>query len=234
MDGAVYEWQLRDFKRASENVLKLCSYTCAVCTPDSRLIYAVGTDLKLKEIAESNINRDFDTGAIINQIALSNSGRVLFAGTEAGTLRLYRFPLTGEYAEVRAHSAPVTRLRVSPDDAFVFSVAEDASFFVFDLRDKDGRSAQLVRESVAFAEETLVTRSDLEEKTQALSPRLTLAPPLSATLAPRPSPLGSRPSHLSSALSPPLSPLACGESSRLLARPPLCRRWRSSSRRWRS
>ena len=31
MDGAVYE-QLKDFRRTSENVLKSCAYTCAVCT----------------------------------------------------------------------------------------------------------------------------------------------------------------------------------------------------------
>ena len=48
MDGAVYEWQLNGFKRVSENVLKSCAYTCAVCTPDARSIYAVGSDMKLK------------------------------------------------------------------------------------------------------------------------------------------------------------------------------------------
>ena len=40
MDGAVYE-QLR-ISPTSENVLKSCAYTCAVCTADARAIYAVG------------------------------------------------------------------------------------------------------------------------------------------------------------------------------------------------
>ena len=67
MDGAVYEWQLKDFKRISENVLKACSYTCAVCTADARSIFAVGSDRKMKEISDSNINKDFETGVVINQ-----------------------------------------------------------------------------------------------------------------------------------------------------------------------
>ena len=37
----------------SENVLKSCAYTCAVCTPDARTIYAVGSDHKLKETSDS-------------------------------------------------------------------------------------------------------------------------------------------------------------------------------------
>ena len=53
MDGAVYEWQVKETKRMSENVLKSCAYTCAVCAPDARTIYAVGSDHKLKETSDS-------------------------------------------------------------------------------------------------------------------------------------------------------------------------------------
>merc|ERR1719440_2487302 len=171
MDGAVYEWQLKDFRRTSENVLKSCAYTCAVCTADARAIYAVGSDRKLKEIADSNVTREIaDPASVqINQIVLSHSGRMLFAGTEAGTIRSYKFPLTGDYTEVQVHSAPVTRLRITADDAFLFSVAEDATVFLFDVRDKEGRSAKRDKEMMAFAEEILVTKTDLEEKTQTMT-----------------------------------------------------------------
>lgn len=169
MDGAVYEWLLKDFKRTSENVLKSCSYTCAVCSPDARSVYAVGSDMKMKEIADSNINKDFHTGTVITQIVLANSGRMLFAGTDVGTVRAYKFPLTGEYTEVQVHSAPVTRMRISPDDAYLFSAAEDASLFVFDVREKDARGAKRDKEATSYAEEILVTKSDLEEKTQSMA-----------------------------------------------------------------
>ena len=77
MDGAVYEWQLKDFKRTSENVLKSCSYTCAVCTSDARSIFAVGSDRKMKEISDSNVTKEIsDANSVqINQIVLSHSGR---------------------------------------------------------------------------------------------------------------------------------------------------------------
>lgn len=41
MDGAVYEWRLKDFKREKENVLKGVNYTSVLATPDCRQLYAV-------------------------------------------------------------------------------------------------------------------------------------------------------------------------------------------------
>lgn len=69
MDGAVYEWRLSDFKRSKENVLKGCNYTCAVCTPDCRTLYAVGSDKKLKEMEDTpasgtQVVKEIDTGSI--------------------------------------------------------------------------------------------------------------------------------------------------------------------------
>jgi len=166
MDGAVYEWQVKETKRTSENVLKSCAYTCAVCTADARSIFAVGSDHKLKEISDSNITREFDAACVINQIVLSHSGRMLFAGTELGTVRSYKYPLNGDFAEIQVHSAPITRLRITYDDAFLFTGSEDGTVYIFDVRDKEGRGAKRDKEMTAFAEEILVTKSDLEEKTQ--------------------------------------------------------------------
>eukprot|EP00976_Prorocentrum_cordatum_P089282 1187664-Prorocentrum_minimum.AAC.2 len=46
----------------------------------------------------------------------------------------------------------------------LFCVSDDGSLFVFDVRDKDGRAKAGKEAAVVFAEEVLVTRSDLEEK----------------------------------------------------------------------
>ena len=48
LDGAIYEWTIKDLKRISENVQKTCLYTCAICSEDGRAIYASGSDKKLK------------------------------------------------------------------------------------------------------------------------------------------------------------------------------------------
>lgn len=52
-----------------------CSYSCVVTTPDSKSLYAVGTDKKLKELEEvagtgTQITKELDTGVMVNSIAL--------------------------------------------------------------------------------------------------------------------------------------------------------------------
>ena len=53
---------------------------------------------------------------VLTQVVLSNSGRMLFAGTSGGTVRAIKFPLTdpGEWQEHQAHSTAVTRVVDQP------------------------------------------------------------------------------------------------------------------------
>lgn len=55
-DGAVYEWSLSSGKRETECVLKSCSYNCVTVSPDAKIIFAVGSDQTLKEIADSSVS----------------------------------------------------------------------------------------------------------------------------------------------------------------------------------
>ena len=55
-DGAVYEWNLSSGKRETECVLKSCSYNCVTVSPDAKIIFAVGSDQTLKEIADSSVS----------------------------------------------------------------------------------------------------------------------------------------------------------------------------------
>lgn len=55
MDGAVYEWNTLKGERLNENVLKSCSYMGVSLSPDSRTIFAVGTDHTLKEIQDCQV-----------------------------------------------------------------------------------------------------------------------------------------------------------------------------------
>lgn len=52
---------------------------------------------------------------------------------------------------------------MSYDDQYLFSVSEDGSFYVFKISEKEGRGLKRDKE-VTFAEEILITKSDLEEK----------------------------------------------------------------------
>ena len=165
VDGAVYEWTLKDFKREKENVFKGCNYTCVVSTPDARSILAVSSDCKLKEFDDAQDAKEYDTGTVLTQVALPTSAHALFAASEAGAVRAYKFPLTGEYQEYQCHAGSITRMCVSHDDSLLFCVSEDGCLAVFDVRD-GGRGAGKRDKELpsASTEEVLVTKSDLEEK----------------------------------------------------------------------
>ncbi|KAJ3408017.1 Cilia- and flagella-associated protein 57 [Chytriomyces hyalinus] len=170
-DGAVYSWITKDLKRDAEYILKNCSYTSAVCTPDGKAIYAVGSDRLLKEITDSAITCQLDGNEVLTEIAISNSGRMMVVGTGKGAIRSMKFPLTGEnedYQEHKVHSQSVTKFRISSDDQYLFSCSEDGSVFMFKMMDRNDRGMKKEK-TMVFSDEILITKSDLEEKTILMS-----------------------------------------------------------------
>ncbi|KAG7387905.1 Cilia- and flagella-associated protein 57 [Phytophthora pseudosyringae] len=145
LDGAVYHWDLDGAKREAEFVQKGVSYYSALCNREGTAIYAVGGDRLLKEIEvpSSQLTKEFLCESTLGQLVLSGSQRLLFgAGAEPdrpGAIRAFKFPLTGESTEFQCLSAPVTRLRVSFDDQFLFAAGEDGAVCIFEVRDKEGR-----------------------------------------------------------------------------------------------
>ena len=53
-------------------------------------------------------------------------------------------------------------MKISYDDNYLFSVAADGSLYCYRVTDKDGRGYRRDKD-VAYAEEVLVTKSDMEE-----------------------------------------------------------------------
>ncbi|KAF3855712.1 hypothetical protein F7725_016435 [Dissostichus mawsoni] len=137
MDGAVYEWNAQSGKRESESVLKSCSYTDVSFSSDGKTILAVGTDLTLKEIQDCQVLREVPADEVAHTaVAVSHSGRVVFTGTPRGTVR-----------------------------AFLLTAAEDGCLLMWKVVDKEGRGLKSNRQIIQ-TEEILVTKADLEEKTQ--------------------------------------------------------------------
>ncbi|KAJ8306471.1 hypothetical protein KUTeg_017016 [Tegillarca granosa] len=166
MDGAVYEWDAFTGKRGAESVDKKCSYTGVAVTPDGKNTFAVGSDKSLREISDSMILREVKAGDMtLSSVCLSHSGRMLFSGTVKGTLWSFKFPLNepGEWQEHPGHGSAVTKMRITYDDQFLITVAEDASIILWKIQDKEGRGLKRDKE-VGWAEEILITKSDLEEK----------------------------------------------------------------------
>jgi len=169
MDGAIYEWNMFTYKRDGEFILKSCSYTCVSLSPDCRTIYAVGSDKTIKEIYDGQSRREIPSDSTLTQVVLSRSGRMLFAGTNEGSIRSFKFPLTspGEWQDYQAHSSAITKMRITSDDQYLISVSDDASLFIHKISDKEGRGKR--DRDVPYAEEILITRSDLEEKNAIMS-----------------------------------------------------------------
>ncbi|XP_005410690.1 PREDICTED: cilia- and flagella-associated protein 57 isoform X1 [Chinchilla lanigera] len=167
-DGAVYEWNLSSGKRETECVLKSCSYNCVTISPDGKMIFAVGSDQTLKEIADSSILREMSAFDVTyTAIVISHSGRMMFVGTSVGTVRAMKYPvpLQKEFNEYQAHAGPITKMLLTFDDQYLLTAAEDGCLFTWKVFDKDGRGIKRERE-VGFAEEVLVTKTDMEEKAQ--------------------------------------------------------------------
>lgn len=54
-------------------------------------------------------------------------------------------------------------MKITLDDQYLITVAEDASILLWKIQDKEGRGLKRDKE-VGWAEEILITKSDLEEK----------------------------------------------------------------------
>ncbi|KAH6584161.1 hypothetical protein BASA61_007631 [Batrachochytrium salamandrivorans] len=171
VDGAIYDWSLRDIsggsgigiKREGESILKSCSYSCVCATPDGKTLFA--------EVVDSQIVLEIESDCILTQVALSHSGRMMFTGTNNGLLRAMKFPLGSEskdFQEHHGHSSAITKIRVSYDDQYLFTTSEDGCLYIFKIFDRDGRSIKRERD-IVYADEILVTKSDLEEKNSLMS-----------------------------------------------------------------
>eukprot|EP00051_Salpingoeca_urceolata_P005695 m.76025 g.76025 ORF g.76025 m.76025 type:complete len:1203 (+) comp14501_c0_seq2:245-3853(+) len=173
-DGAVYEWDTQSFERVGENVLKSCSYTSVMVSSAAKRTYAVGSDKSLKEMSESEITQELPTGnktapeTVLTQVTMPSHGKLLLAGTVTGAIRLYKCPLTlpAEWTSHTGHCGSVTRACMSSDDQYLFTVGEDGVLLTFQINDKEGRAKS---KDIPFAEEILITKSDLDEKNDTMS-----------------------------------------------------------------
>jgi cilia- and flagella-associated protein 57 len=102
----------------------------------------------------------------MTQIVISNSGKMMFVGCSTGSIRSLRYPFSdqNDFQEHHAHSKPITKMRISYDDQYLFTTSEDGCLFVFKIADKDEQRGIKKEKVTVFADEILITKSDLEEK----------------------------------------------------------------------
>ncbi|KAM3621734.1 uncharacterized protein V6R79_015290 [Siganus canaliculatus] len=168
MDGAVYEWNTQTGKRESESVLKSCSYTDVDFSANCETFLVVGSDFTLKEIQDCQVLREVPADEVAHTaVAVSHSGRAVFTGTSAGTIRAIKYPLPTlkEWVTFQGHCSPVTKMAVTFDEQFLLSASEDGCLLMWRIVDREGRGLKSNRQ-IIHTEEILVTKSDLDEKIQ--------------------------------------------------------------------
>jgi len=166
--GAIYKWRVSEERRSGETVFKKVAWNSLGISPDARNIFAVGSDCTVREIMDHEVVKNVDLeGVELKQIVISNSGRLLFVGTRHGTIRSLKFPLAMpiEFVEYQAHSSPITSLVLSQDDQFLVSASADSTVIAWKITDK---GYAVKEQECPYAEEILITKSDLEQRDQEL------------------------------------------------------------------
>ncbi len=197
LSGNVCRWSIRNGEKLSDFMHKNFSWTSIICCPDNHAVYGVGemsSTAVLEQVRDEDgvangrakysivcieynvdgtptLKFEIDCGVKMGCIALSNSGKYLFAATHhpntPSSIRAYKLPIVNnEYSEIIIHAAPITRMILCGDDSMMFTTSEDGSLALLNVK-QEGRALKREKD-VQFSEEILVTKSDLQEKQSSL------------------------------------------------------------------
>ena len=177
LDGGMYVWNVSQGVKEAEQTMPRCSYATGCSTPVFDRGYVVGSDRSIKEfdLASNSITQKAEVPLEepVGEICLSGSNKMLVTGTctqgRPGYIKVYGIgsQISPTPVDFQCHSGPITCMRMSYDNMYLFTGSEDGSLCIFNVNDPEykGNKGARDRESAAdFAEEILVTKGDLEEK----------------------------------------------------------------------
>ncbi|KAH8060930.1 hypothetical protein JL722_4220 [Aureococcus anophagefferens] len=180
-DGALFIWKVRDGSKEGEHVIPRVGFLGGAASPDLSRVFSVSDDATLREFSAPAppgavaVAKSRTHDCALGCVDVGANQRILFAGTaEPGgrpgfILAHALLPQweTLEPQKYQCHSSEVSCLRLSHDGTFLFSGGHDGSLCMFEVHDVDQRGQVRSRErdgTTEFTEEILVTKSDLEEK----------------------------------------------------------------------
>eukprot|EP01063_Lacrimia_lanifica_P035882 TRINITY_DN695_c0_g1_i1.p1 TRINITY_DN695_c0_g1~~TRINITY_DN695_c0_g1_i1.p1 ORF type:complete len:1201 (+),score=508.73 TRINITY_DN695_c0_g1_i1:85-3687(+) len=180
MDGAVFDWSVRDCRKENDFVIKSAHYTsvtagCAGSANAAPLVWAVAGDKKLREFEIASLHsgavQEPETGdAPLSTICFSPHHKLLLCGSDDGSVCSIPTPLgatqSSLWESILAHGAPITRIALTYDESVLFTAGDDCSLYMYDIREKDARAT---KKEITFAEEILISKTDLEDKNNEIS-----------------------------------------------------------------
>jgi WD40 repeat protein len=175
-DGTVLEWQLYGPEPGyiQEFYQKGANFSSVDITGDgSHTIYCAGSDRILREVVGGNAVKQLEAATTIGHVRLTHTNSLLVAAVsehgKPGSIRCYEFgPLTGDYSEYQAHSGPIERLAMAPDDTHIFTVGQDGIVCLFEIIDRVvtraiAPKAKELASVMGFSEELIITETSIAE-----------------------------------------------------------------------
>ncbi|XP_058246909.1 cilia- and flagella-associated protein 57-like [Hemibagrus wyckioides] len=169
MDGLVYVWDVLAGTYVFCNEKSAC-YADVTFSPNSKSVIAVDRN-KICEIDRKRILFEMASDDVeYTAISMTRSGRTVFVGTAAGTVRVMDYPFEKEmtWKEHQAHSGPITKMVVTAGDQYLLTASEDGCLFIWTIIDQDGRTLEMVKD-IDYTEEVLCTEKFLKEKDEKIN-----------------------------------------------------------------
>ncbi|XP_060790859.1 cilia- and flagella-associated protein 57-like [Neoarius graeffei] len=157
LDGFVYVWNTLTGACKSQNMQETHIFTDVIFSPNTGTIFGVASSFILNEFRDGQILWEIFSGDMAyTAISMTHSCQAIFFGTAIGTVRVLQYPLEEEKSltEYEAHSGPITKMVVTPDDQYLLTASEDGSLLIWTITDQKGCKLSMVKET-SYLEEVL-------------------------------------------------------------------------------
>ena len=125
------------------------------------IVYAGTSDRQIRSFRDNTPLAVMDAGATLGNLIVTKGRDYMFAGVEEkqkpGPIRVYKYPLNGDFGEVEAHSSEIKRIRLSYNNKFLFSAGSDGTLFIFEVK----RSPKLDDIRIAYSGDILANSKEL-------------------------------------------------------------------------
>uniref|UniRef100_H2ZYU7 Cilia and flagella associated protein 57 n=1 Tax=Latimeria chalumnae TaxID=7897 RepID=H2ZYU7_LATCH len=166
--GKGTEHFINNVQARTTELLLIIQYNLVYLSPDSESLHNLNRYPWIPLFCLNEILRELPSGDMAySTLVMSHSGRMVFVGTTMGAIRSMKYPLpvNREWNEYQAHCRNITRMAVTYDDQYLLTTSEDGCLLIWKISDKEGRGLKREKD-VGYAEEVLITKSDLEEKVE--------------------------------------------------------------------
>jgi len=144
-DGLLIVYDTKLQKETMRHSKRKCIYTtCSITGPDEVIAFGMDENRRgvIRHIKKDDIRESYD--AADNKIMHGQflTADCIVAGTENGLLRYFEYPGAKVYGELNMHAGPISKLLLSPNGKYAFTVGEDGVVFVYQVTTKGDKGTE--------------------------------------------------------------------------------------------